>query len=162
MPYTDLGEPRSRNEVLLMNMLGASCEVEDPQSRIEYLLKEILDNGGTGGGDVSGVKGALEDAFRKGNVTLALQDLATVDNGIYFDELTNIIKGIQYAVMPSPAANLAGRIYQFVGTTTADYKNGHFYRCRQDGASYIWEDALGDETEPLTQEQLNALLALLD
>ena len=161
MPYTDLGEPRSRNEVLLMNMLGASYEVEDPQSRIEYLLKEILDNGGTGGGDVSGVKGALEDAFRKGNVTLALQDLATVDNGIYFDELTNIIKGIQYAVMPSPAADLAGRIYQFVGTTTADYKNGHFYRCIYKDSSYIWEDALGD-TEPLTQEQVNALLAILD
>lgn len=161
MPYTDLGEPRSRNEALLMNMLGASYEVEEPQSRIEYLLKEILDQGGTGG-DVTGIKGSLEEAFRKGNVILALQNIAEVDNGIYFDQINNIIKGIQYTDMPTPAAALSGRIYQFVGTTTADYKNGHFYRCRQDGASYIWEDALGDETEPLTQEQLNALLALLD
>ena len=50
MSYTDLGAPQSRNEVLLMNMLGATYEVEEPQSRIEYLLKEILENGGGGGG----------------------------------------------------------------------------------------------------------------
>ena len=33
MPYTDLGEPRSRNERILMNMLGAEYDIDDPQSR---------------------------------------------------------------------------------------------------------------------------------
>ena len=51
MPYTDLGAPQSRNEMYLMNMLGASYEPGDPQSRIEYLLKEILENGGGSGQD---------------------------------------------------------------------------------------------------------------
>lgn len=162
MSYTDLGAPQSRNEVLLMNMLGATYEVEEPQSRIEYLLKEILENGGGGGGgDVSGVKGALENAFRKGNVTLALQNLATVDNGIYFDQLTNIIRGIQYATLPTAEAAISGRIYQYTGADAGSYKSGHFYKCIQDGASYKWVDCL-EEAEELTNEQLNALLALLD
>ena len=69
MSYTDLGAPQSRNERILMNMLGATYDLDDPQSRIEYLLIEILNNGGGGGsGDVSGVKGALENAFRKSGV----------------------------------------------------------------------------------------------
>lgn len=162
MSYTDLGAPQSRNEVLLMNMLGATYDVEEPQSRIEYLLKEILENGGGGGtGDVSGVKGALENAFRKGNVTLALQNLATVDNGIYFDELTNIIRGIQYATLPAATASLAGRIYQYTGADAGSYKSGHFYKCIQDGASYKWDDCIKD-AEGLTNEQLNDLLSLLD
>ena len=161
MSYTDLGAPQSRNEVLLMNMLGATYKVKDPQSRIEYLLKEILDNGGTGGGDVSGVKGVLEESFRKGNVTLALQNLATVDNGIYFDELTNIIRGIQYAALPTAEAAIVGRIYQYTGADAGNYKSGHFYKCIQDGASYKWDDCIKD-AEGLTNEQLNDLLSLLD
>lgn len=161
MSYTDLGAPQSRNEVLLMNMLGATYEVKDPQSRVEYLLKEILEQGGTGGGDVTGVKGILEEAFRKGNVTLTLQNLAEVDNGIYFDELHNIIRGIQYAELPTPAAAISGRIYQYIGTDTDTYKNGHFYKCIQAGGVYKWDDCLGN-AEGLTTNQLNALLALLD
>ena len=162
MSYTDLGAPRSRNEVLLMNMLGATYNVEEPQSRIEYLLKEILEQGGGGGtGDVSGVKGALESAFRKGNVTIALQNLATVDNGIYFDQLTNILRGIQYPVLPAPEVSIAGRIYQYTGANANPYKTGHFYKCIQNGTSYIWDDCI-EEAESLSSEQLNALLALLD
>lgn len=161
MSYTDLGAPQSRNEVLLMNMLGATYEVTEPQSRIEYLLKEILENGGTGGGDVSGVKGAIEAAFRKGNVTLALNELATFEGGIYFDQLTNILRGIQYEVLPTAEASIAGRIYQYTGADAGSYKSGHFYKCIQDGASYKWDDCI-EEAETLTTEQLNALMALLD
>ena len=160
MPYTDLGEPRSRNERILMNMLGASYSIEPPQSRIEYLLIEILNSGGTGG-DVTGVKGALEEEFRKGNVNLKIDEIANFDNGIFFDELHNIIRGIQYAVIPTASASLLNRIIQYTGSDTDTYKNGHFYRCIYKDSSYIWEDAIGD-TEPLTQEQVNALLAILD
>lgn len=160
MPYTDLGEPRSRNERILMNMLGASYDIEPPQSRIEYLLIEILNSGGTGGA-VKGVKGALESVFRTGNVNLKLDEIAGVDNGIFFDDLQNIIRGIQYSVIPAAAATLQGRIIQYTGSDTDTYKNGHFYRCIYKDSAYIWEEALGD-TEPLTQEQLDALLALFN
>lgn len=161
MSYEDLGAPQSRNEVLLMNILGATYEVKEPQSRIEYLLKEILENGGTGGGDVTGVKGALEDAFRKGNVKIALQNLATVQNGIYFDELTNILRGIQYAALPTAEASIEGRIYQYTGADTTTLKSGHFYKCIQDGSSYKWDDCI-KEAEGLTTAQLNDLMSLLD
>lgn len=159
MSYTDLGEPQSRNEAILMNMLGASYDLDDPQSRIEYLLIEILNAGGTSGA-VTGVRGALEEAFRKGNVTLALQNLAEVDNGIYFDELNNILRGIQYPALPAAAASLEGKIYQYTGEDSGDLKSGHFYKCIQDGSSYIWDDCIKG-AEELTQAQLNALLASL-
>lgn len=40
----------SRDEKLLRRLLGESIEIEDPQSRIEFLLKQIIDAGGIGGG----------------------------------------------------------------------------------------------------------------
>ena len=46
----DFGEPQSRNEAILQNMLGADNELGEPQSRIEELLMEILEQGGGGGG----------------------------------------------------------------------------------------------------------------
>lgn len=166
MGYEDLGAPQSRNEVLLMNMLGATYEVTEPQSRIEYLLKEILENGGGGGsGDVSGVKGALETTYRKGNVNLTLANITDVSNGLEYDGANKVIKGVQYDEMPTPATIWLGKIIQYTGETTTTapiYKTGHFYKCIQSGSTQIWDDCLKDETESLTQEQLNMLLALLD
>lgn len=43
-------KPQSRNEAILQNMLGADNVLEPPQSRVEALLQEILENGGGGGG----------------------------------------------------------------------------------------------------------------
>lgn len=40
--------PQSRNEAILQNILGAENELGDPQSRIEELLQEILEQGGGG------------------------------------------------------------------------------------------------------------------
>ena len=163
MGYEDLGAPRSRNERYLMNMLGATYETGEPQSRIEYLLQELIDAGGGGGsGDVSGVKGALENAYRKGNVNLTLQNIADVANGLDYDSANKVIKGVQYTEMPTPATVWLGKIIQYVGETAGDYKSGHFYKCIQSGTTQIWADCLGDETEALTQEQMNALLALLN
>ena len=163
MGYEDLGAPRSRNERYLMNMLGATYDTGEPQSRIEYLLQELIDAGGGGGsGDVSGVKGALENTYRTGRVNLSLPNITDVSNGLEYDTTNKIIKGVQYSEMPTPAAIWLGKIIQYVGETAGDYKSGHFYKCTQSGTTQIWEDCLEDETEALTQEQMNALLALLD
>ena len=166
MGYEDLGAPQSRNERYLMNMLGATYETGEPQSRIEYLLKEILENGGGGGsGDVSGVKGALENTYRHGNVNLSLPNIADVSNGLEYDAADKVIKGVQFDTMPTPTALLLGKFIQYTGETTTTapiYKSGHLYKCIQSGSIQIWEDCLGDETEALTQQQLNTLLSLLD
>ena len=57
---------------------------------------------------------------------------------------------IQVETLPTASASEVGNIYEFVGTTTANYINGRFYRCVSDGAStptYTWEEVdLGDGT----------------
>lgn len=48
---------------------------------------------------------------------------------------------IQVSTMPTAAAGELDKIYQFVGTTDANYTNGYFYKCVSDGqdpATYSW------------------------
>lgn len=160
MGYEDLGAPQSGNERVLMDMLGATYELGAPQSRVEYLLQLIYENGGTGGGDVSGVKGAIETTFRKGNVNLALTNITDVDNGVFYDVVNKVLKGVQYDVLPTATADLTDKIYQYIGATTTDYTSGHFYKCVLDGSSYIWQDTQSD-ANALTPQQIDDLLALL-
>lgn len=42
--------PKSRNEAILQNMLGANNVLPPPKGRVEELLLQILQQGGTGGG----------------------------------------------------------------------------------------------------------------
>lgn len=158
MPYTDLGEPRSRNERILMNMLGAEYDIDDPQSRNEYLLKLIYEEGGTSGA-VSGVKGALEDAFRKGNVNLSLDQITELDNGLMYDVVLKTLRGIQYDEIPTPTIIYKDKTIQYTGATTEQYKAAHFYKCVEKDGSLVWEDQT--DVDSLTQEQMDALLAIL-
>lgn len=162
MGYEDLGAPQSRNERYLMNMLGATYETGEPQSRIEYLLKEILENGGGGSGEVTGVKGAVEAAYRKGQVNLTIEDITNLIGGLSYDSSTKELHGTQYDDMPTPSSFFEDKIIQFSGATDANYKSGHFYKCVNNAGVYSWIDISGDTTESLTPQQLNALLALLD
>lgn len=50
-------------------------------------------------------------------------------------------EAIQVSTMPTAAVGELGKIYQFVGTTDANYTNGYFYKCVSDGenpATYSW------------------------
>ena len=53
-------------------------------------------------------------------------------------------------IFPTASADELGNIYEYVGTTTANYINGRFYRCVSDGAvtpTYSWEEVdFGDST----------------
>lgn len=52
------------------------------------------------------------------------------------------LEQIQRASLPTASADKLGNIYQFVGTTDANYTNGYFYKCVSDGqnpATYSWE-----------------------
>ena len=159
MGYEELGAPQSRNEAILMNMLGATYEIGEPQSRIEYLLKEILEHGGGGGGAVSGVKGAVETTYRTGNVNLNIENIAELVNGLVYDPVTKKLGGTQYNTMPTASAEWEGKMIQYAGEDTADYENGHFYKCKNNGGTYEWEEA--EIMDTLTQDQLNALISLL-
>lgn len=66
-----------------------------------------------------------------------------------------------YDTMPTASADLVGTIVQYVGTTTANYTNGYFYKCVSDGAitpTYSWvEVEIGDKNLPfVTPEQFGA------
>lgn len=158
MPYTDLGAPQSRNEMYLMNMLGASYDPGDPQSRIEYLLKEILESGG-GSGEVTGVKGAIEEEYRKGKVNLTIEEITKLVGGLTYDENSKELHDSQYSELPSPSAALVGRIVQYVGADTESLTSGHFFKCIDDSGTLKWKDI---SEQPLTQEQLDNLLSILD
>ena len=48
---------------------------------------------------------------------------------------------IQVSAMPTASATEENKIYQFTGTTDANYTNGYFYKCVSDGqtpATYSW------------------------
>ena len=38
---------------------------------------------------------------------------------------------IQYSVMPTPSVDIVNKIVQYIGTTTANYTNGYFYKCTE-------------------------------
>lgn len=158
--YRDLGAPQSRNEAILMNMLGASYTLEDPQSRIEYLLQEILNAGGGGSGEVTGVKGNVETEYRKGQVNITLEDVTNIDNGLTYDDISKTLSGSQHDTMPTASADWAGKTIQYTGPDTPDYESGHFYKCEEDAGNYAWEEA--EIIDTLTQSQLNTLLSLFD
>lgn len=45
--------PQSRTEAILQNMLGAQNDLDEPESRVEDLLIQILESGGGGGSGTS-------------------------------------------------------------------------------------------------------------
>lgn len=141
----------------------AEVTAEDTDTGVKLNFKIPRGESGGGGGEVTGVKGNVENTYRSGNVNITLPDVTNIGDGLEYVQGTKTLKStIQSEVMPTPASVYLRRIIQYTGDTTATYTNGHFYRCVQDGGSYEWEEVpLGDAPEELTTEQVNALLAIL-
>jgi len=85
------------------------------------------------------------------------QDLVVYNNSLYYCITPNsdvvfdktkwsLISGggsgssIQVTVLPTPGPDEVNNIYQYIGATDANYKNGYFYKCVLDGSSYKWEN----------------------
>lgn len=51
---------------------------------------------------------------------------------------SNKSESIQKDTMPSPSAAEIGKVYQYIGETTADFTNGYFYECVLEEGSYVW------------------------
>lgn len=57
--------------------------------------------------------------------------------------LTDVDEAIQVDIMPTASADELGKVYQFIGTTDANYTHGYFYECVSDGqtpATYSWSN----------------------
>lgn len=71
-------------------------------------------------------------------------NLATVATTGEYSDLSGtptIPDPTQVSTLPTASADELGNIYQFVGTTDANYTNGYFYKCVSDGqtpATYSW------------------------
>lgn len=50
---------------------------------------------------------------------------------------------IQFSAMPTASADYLGRVIQYVGITTTNYKSGYFYKCVLNGSTYSWETVVG-------------------
>lgn len=94
-------------------------------------------------GQVTSVNG------QTGAVTLGINDVAPTQTGKsgYVLETDGFVAGwvkpeiVQRSTMPQASEDELGNVYQFVGTTDANYTNGYFYKCASDGqnpATYSW------------------------
>ena len=57
--------------------------------------------------------------------------------------ITDLDEAIQVSTMPTAGAGEVGKVYQFIGTTDANYTHGYFYECVSDGqtpATYSWSN----------------------
>lgn len=84
-----------------------------------------------------------------GAVTLDINDVAPTQTGKsgYVLGTDGFVAGwvkpeiVQVSALPTASADEVDNIYQFVGTTDANYTNGYFYKCVSDGqtpATYSW------------------------
>ena len=77
-------------------------------------------------------------------LTEAQYDTAVQGGVIGANELsiiTDLDDAIQVSTMPTAAVGELGKVYQFIGTTDANYTHGYFYECVSDGgnpATYSW------------------------
>lgn len=77
---------------------------------------------------------------------VAIVNTGTEDTPVYkYDVSTGMLSGyqkeFQKTVLPTASEDLEGKIYQYVGASTATLTNGYYYQCTEDlenAGSYIW------------------------
>lgn len=112
-------------------------------------------------GQVTSVNG------QTGAVTLGINDVAPTQTGKsgYVLGTDGFVAGwvkpeiVQRSALPQASEDELGNVYQFVGTTDANYTNGYFYKCVSDGqnpATYSWENVEVQEADALPSQTGNA------
>lgn len=90
-------------------------------------------NGGT---DTSGWKTWQETLVSGTNIK-------TINNTSILGSGNITTEAIQVSTMPTAGVDELGKVYQFIGTTDANYTHGYFYECVSDGqnpATYSWSN----------------------
>lgn len=70
----------------------------------------------------------------------------------------------QYRLMPAAAESYRGRVVQYIGPNTANFKIGFFYLCEYDSETdtYSWSNIYTSEVEELSTSQMQTLLDLIN
>lgn len=72
------------------------------------------------------------------NDPIKLVDVGALDR-FKTDIENEIPDSVQYSTMPTASADWVGKIVQYIGTTTASYTNGYFYKCVNNSGTYSWQ-----------------------
>ena len=102
-----------------------------------------------------------------GDVSLDINDVAPTqtDKSGYVLGTDGFVAGwvkpeiVQRSALPQASEEEVGKIYQYVGTTDANYTNGYFYKCVSNGqtpATYSWENIEVQEADALPSQTGNA------
>ena len=159
--YDTMPTPSSSNEGQILQYIGTTTSnytngyfyqcVESPVGSGTYVWvqKNVQPNNGGGGGDgvVDGYYNSADQLFYEDSAFL--NPITGEDNTIYIDLNTNglyrydgtifiKVSSIQVTTLPTADVTQLDKIYQYVGTTDANYTKGYFYRCVLDGAVYKW------------------------
>ena len=84
------------------------------------------------------------DDLKINKLTKAQYDAAVQAGTIGENEIsiiTDLDSTPQIDILPTADVTQEGKIYQYIGTTNANYINGYFYKCISDGAvtpTYSW------------------------
>lgn len=72
------------------------------------------------------------------------------------------LAGSQKDELPAASADNVGTIYQYTGPTTAEYKNGYFYRSTTDWTNYYWEEIIFGSSagEAILQNSITSNIAV--
>ena len=124
----------SANKVIVLTLTSGNTA--------PYMWKYTYWNGGT---NVSGWQTwATSAQGAKADTAVQPADLATVATTGQYSDLSGkptIPDPTQVSTLPTASADELGNIYQYIGTTDANYTNGYFYKCVSDGqqpATYSW------------------------
>lgn len=69
-----------------------------------------------------------------------IADLADVATSGSYNDLEDKPDLPQVSIMPEAAAGNVGRVVQYVGSSSALYTNGFFYKCIETSGTYSWEN----------------------
>lgn len=68
----------------------------------------------------------------------------------------------QYRLMPAASQRYLGRVVQYIGANTQSYTVGFFYQCIYENDTYSWKDLQTTDVAPLSEHQMDTLLALIN
>lgn len=87
-------------------------------------------------------------------------NIKTINNTSILGSGNITTEAIQVSTMPTAGVDELGKVYQFIGTTDANYTNGYFYKCVSDGgnpATYSWEQVdVQPAVDPLPSQSGNS------
>lgn len=87
------------------------------------------------------VDAPMEQFISRGEFSAVTPNDVSADNKLVAEN--EVTKAVD--TMPTASVDLVGTIVQYVGTTTANYTNGYFYKCVSDGAvtpTYSWIEVI--------------------